>query len=63
MCMDVPFEVGDVVELEFIAINSHGEGIAKKDEFVIFVPGVKKGERCKVKIMEIKRTYAIGHKK
>lgn len=59
---DIPFSVGEVVSLEFSAENAHGEGIAKKDDFVVFVKGAKKGNTYKVKIIEVKRTYAIGEK-
>ena len=58
--MKPPFDLGQIIELTITAINSHGEGIAKKDDFVVFVKGAHTGETCKVLIKEIKRTYAIG---
>ena len=54
--------MGEVLNLKITAENPHGEGIAKKDEFVIFVKGAKSGQVCKVKIKEIKRTYAIAER-
>ena len=54
--------IGEVLELEITAENPHGEGIAKLDELVVFVKHAKKGERCKVKITDVKRTFALGEK-
>ncbi len=57
-----PVSVGDVVEVTVESVGGKGDGIAKKDGFVIFIKGAQKGETCKVKITEVKRTYAVGEK-
>ncbi len=57
-----PVAVGDVVELTIMSVGGQGDGIAKKDGFVVFVKGAQKGETCKVKIVDVKRTYAVGEK-
>jgi predicted RNA-binding protein with TRAM domain len=57
-----PVAVGDIVEVTIQSVGGQGDGIAKKDGFVIFVKGAQKGETCKVKITEVKRTYAVGEK-
>ena len=57
-----PVEVGDVIEVTIISVGGQGDGIAKKDDFVIFIKGAQKGETCKVKIVDLKRTYAVGEK-
>ncbi len=57
-----PVAVGDVVEVTIQSVGGQGDGIAKKDGFVIFVKGAQKGETCKVKITDVKRTYAVGEK-
>jgi len=57
-----PVAVGDTIEVKVISVGGQGDGIAKKDDFVIFVKGAQKGETCKVKITEVKRTYAVGEK-
>ena len=54
--------VGEVLQVEIENQNSNNEGISRLDELVIFVKGAKKGERCRVRIMEVKRTYAIAEK-
>ncbi|MBI5227951.1 TRAM domain-containing protein [Candidatus Micrarchaeota archaeon] len=57
-----PVSVGQILQLEIENQNGHGEGIAHYEDLVIFVNGTKKGEKCKVKISEIKRTYAVAEK-
>ena len=37
-----------------------GEGIAKIDNFTIFVPTAIKGEKCKILIVKVCSTYAYG---
>ena len=57
-----PVSVGDVIDVSIDAEGGQGDGIAKVEDFVVFVKGAKKGERCKVKITDVKRTYAVGEK-
>ena len=55
-----PVKVGDEVEVKVEAVASKGDGIAKKDGFVIFIKGAKEGETVKVKITDVKARFAIG---
>ncbi len=55
-----PVSVGDVVELHIESEGGQGDGIAKKDGFVLFVKGAKKGETCKAKVTDVKRTFALA---
>ncbi|PIN84308.1 deoxyribonuclease [Candidatus Micrarchaeota archaeon CG11_big_fil_rev_8_21_14_0_20_47_5] len=48
------------MDVEIEAIAAKGDGIAKKDGFVIFVTGANKGDKIKVRIKELKSTFAIG---
>jgi predicted RNA-binding protein with TRAM domain len=57
-----PIDVGQVVEVLIEGQGGQGDGIAKIESFIIFVKGARKGERCMVKITEVKRTYANGEK-
>jgi len=57
-----PIAAGDTVDVTIESQGGHGDGIAKVDGFVVFVKGANKGESCKVKISEVKRTFAIGEK-
>lgn len=55
-----PVKVGDEIEAKVEAVASKGDGIAKKDGFVIFIKGAKEGETVKVRITELKARFAIG---
>jgi len=57
-----PVKVGEEVDLTIEAVGAKGDGIAKKDGFVIFVAGAKEGETIKVKITEVKSRCALGEK-
>ncbi len=57
-----PVEVGDELEVEIESVGAKGDGIAKKEGFVIFIPGVQKGETVKIRITELKTSFAIGEK-
>lgn len=37
-----------------------GEGIAKIDDFTVFIPGVIRGETCKVLIVKVNKSFAYG---
>jgi predicted RNA-binding protein with TRAM domain len=57
-----PVEESDVLEVEIESQSAKGEGIARVEGFILFVKGTKRGDRCKVRIKEVKRTYAIAEK-
>ena len=46
--------------LDIIAQGYEGEGIAKIDSYPIFIEGALAGERVKVKIIKVKKSYAYG---
>ena len=56
-----PVKVGDVMEVTIEGTASRGDGIAKKDGFVIFVKGAKPGDKLTVKkITDVRTRFAIG---
>jgi 23S rRNA (uracil1939-C5)-methyltransferase len=57
-----PVSAGDIVTVEIVGQGGQGDGIGKVEDFVIFVKGGKRGEKCRVKITEVKRTFATGEK-
>ncbi len=57
-----PVKVGETYDVEISEIGSRGDGIARVKNFVIFVPNTKKGEKCKIKINQVSRRFAIGEK-
>ncbi len=57
-----PVEVGLEYDVKIEDIAREGDGIARIEGFVIFVPEAKVGDQVKVKIDKVMRRFAIGHK-
>ncbi len=47
-------------EVDIIDNGYDGEGIAKMDDFTIFIDGAIKGEKCKILIVKVNKSYAFG---
>jgi predicted RNA-binding protein with TRAM domain len=58
--MNAPVDEGKEYEVTIDAQGSKGDGIAHYEGFVIFIPNAKVGEKVKVKITALRRTFAIG---
>ena len=58
----VPVEVGKEYDVEIQDIAREGDGIARVEGFVIFVPEAKVGDKVKIQIDRVMRRFAIGHK-
>lgn len=55
-----PVKEGDVVEVEIVEKSRRGDGVARFEGLVIFVPGAEPGQRVKVQIERVGETYAVG---
>lgn len=55
-----PVKVGDEIDVTIEAQASKGDGIAKKDGFVIFVKDAKQGQSVHVRITDVRARFAIG---
>nr|WP_231487564.1 MULTISPECIES: TRAM domain-containing protein [Archaeoglobus] len=55
-----PVEVGDIREVRIEAVGSEGDGIAKVDGFVVFVPGVKVDDVVTIRITKVLRKYGFA---
>ncbi|OUJ18659.1 putative RNA-binding protein containing TRAM domain [Methanonatronarchaeum thermophilum] len=55
-----PIEVGEVYDVEIEDEGKEGDGIAKIENFVIFVPGGKVGQQVKIEIETVKSTFGIA---
>ncbi|MDR0930833.1 MAG: 23S rRNA (uracil(1939)-C(5))-methyltransferase RlmD [Clostridiales bacterium] len=53
-------KLNDCLEVDIIDYNSQGEGVAKQGGFVLFVPGAILGERVKVCVAKLHKSYAIA---
>src|SRR3990167_5804687 len=48
-----PVRVGEELDVTIEAVGEKGDGIAKKNGFVLFIPGVKQGEQVKIKVTKV----------
>ena len=52
-------KVGDIIELDILSNGMDGEGVARVDGMVVFVPYTLMGERVRAKVVKVKRSYAV----
>jgi predicted RNA-binding protein with TRAM domain len=48
-----PVSVGDEKEVTIEAVGRKGDGIAKVDNFVLFIPDAKEGQTVRVKVNKV----------
>jgi len=53
-------EAGQTYDLMIEDVGKKGDGIARKGNFIIYVPGTAKGSQVKVKIEKVSGTVAFG---
>ncbi len=53
-------QTGEIIEAEIIDLNHTVQGVAKIDNFVVFVPGAVTGDVVTAEITEAKKNYAVG---
>ncbi len=57
-----PVEVGKEYDVEIEDIAKEGDGIARIEGFVVFVPDTKVGDQIKINVDKVMRRFAMGHK-
>ena len=55
-----PVKVGDEISVKIEAVGEKGDGIAKKDGFVLFVPNTKEGDNVKVRVTRVLRKVGFA---
>ena len=55
-----PIEEGKEYELEIKETSRRGDGVARIEDFVVFVPQTKPGDHVKIKINSVRARFAIG---
>ena len=58
--MQIPVKKNKEYIVDIIDYGFQGEGIAKIDNFTIFIPGVLKGEKVKILIVKVLSSHAFG---
>ena len=57
-----PVEAGEEYDVEILDIAEKGDGVARVEGFVIFVPETEVGDQIKISIDRVMRKFAIAHK-
>lgn len=57
-----PVKVGEEYDVEITDVGAKGDGITKVENFIVFVNGGKKGEKCRIRIKEVANKFAIADK-
>ncbi len=50
---DVPVQVGQELDVKIESVGEKGDGVAKVNGFVLFVPGTQSGEQVRVKVTRV----------
>ncbi len=58
-----PVKIGDELDITISEVSRRGDGLARVQGYVIFIPNTKQGDSVKVKIIQIRPNYAIGEVK
>lgn len=57
-----PVKIGQEYDVTITDLSSRGDGIARIEDFIIFVAGTKKDEHCRIKIKEVAPRFAVAEK-
>lgn len=57
-----PVKEGDQFDVTIESVGEKGDGVAKKDGFVLFIPGTSSGERIKVKVTKVLKSVGFAEK-
>ncbi len=56
----VPVQEGQEVDLTIESVGRRGDGIARINNFVVFVAGTNAGDKVKVRITTVRNSFATG---
>jgi predicted RNA-binding protein with TRAM domain len=55
-----PVNVGEELDVRIEAVGEKGDGVAKRNGFVIFIPGVKEGQNVRIKVTRVLRKVGFA---
>ncbi len=55
-----PVQVGEELDVKIEAVGEKGDGIAKKNGFVLFVPNTKQGDDVKIRVTKVLRKVGFA---
>ncbi|MHC1577598.1 deoxyribonuclease [ANME-1 cluster archaeon ex4572_4] len=57
---NAPLNIGETYEVEIEDVGREGDGIARVEGFVVFVPNTKKGDKVKIKVTKVSRRVGFA---
>jgi len=60
--LTAPVKAGDELEVDIVDVGEEGDGIAKVDEFTVFVSGTETGDTVTVEITDVKPQFAFAER-
>ncbi|WP_253738607.1 23S rRNA (uridine(2552)-2'-O)-methyltransferase [Halohasta salina] len=60
--LTAPVATGDELEVEIVDVGDEGDGIAKVDDFTVFVSGAETGDSVTVRITDVKPQFAFAER-
>ncbi len=55
-----PVKEGETYDVKIEDIGKEGDGVAKVNNFVVFIPNTKVGDEVEIKVTKVLRTLAFG---
>jgi predicted RNA-binding protein with TRAM domain len=55
-----PVKVGDEMDITITEISRRGDGVARVQGYVIFIPSGKQGQQARIKVTTIRPNFAIA---
>jgi predicted RNA-binding protein with TRAM domain len=55
-----PLNVGETYDVTIEDVGREGDGIARVEGFVVFVPNTKKGDSVKIRVTKVSRRVAFA---
>jgi len=59
---DAPVEEGKQYEVDIKELSRRGDGLARIEGFVVFVPNARPGDHLKIQITQVRDRFAIGER-
>ena len=60
--LTAPVREGDRLTVEIVDVGSEGDGVAKVEDYTLFVPGTETGETVEVRVDEVKPNYGFAQR-
>ena len=58
--ISAPVSVGETYDVRIEGVGREGDGIARIEGFVVFVPNTRKGESVRIRITKVSRRVAFA---